>query len=601
MKATSASRYFHLWLLALWIVVGLVLRFANLTAKTPWTDEFATLVFSLGNRFGTVPLDQILTPEALLQPLYPRPDANAGDVLAALFGESNHPPIYFLLSHFWLKLFSTPTGIVSLWGARSLAALLGIAAIPAIFGLSWLAFRSFRVAHIAAALMATSPFAVYLAQEARHYTLPILWIIASLGCLVIAARTVRDRIPLPVWTCWVWIIVNALGIATHYFFVFTLAAEAIVIACLGLVQSWRENGRWHPSNHWWRIWIVGGGTFVSGLVWFPVLQNIQEGELTRWIYQGDRSGFAWLDPIFQAIAGWISMLYLLPIQSGSETLSTVCGIGLALLALWTLPKVAAGLQVQALQRNSRLAVSVLGCFIVSAIALFFSVTYFFDADLTGAFRYNFVYFPAVLVLVAAALASGWNVSKQIAQAPANDVPSPLLRLLRVCGRKTIVLIGCLSLIGALTVVNSLGYQKIHRPDIVAQAIQQDLQENVQADALVAIPYRSHGQIGRLMGIAWNLTSAQTSSAQTSSAQTTLGNPNIHFFLAQDTQRNSRSAIENLSKAIRESVKPLHLWLINFHEVEQKPLERMLQVNRCTLEEKFPSVDGYRYRLYRCRR
>ena len=591
MKVTSGSHHLHLWLLVIWTVLGLVLRFANLAGKTPWTDEFATIVFSLGNRFATVPLDQVVTAETLLQPLYPRPGANLGDVLSALFMESNHPPIYFLLSHFWLKLFSNPTEITSLWAARSLAAFLGTVSIPATFGLSWLAFRSRVVAQIAAALMATSPFALYLAQEARHYTLPILWIIGSLGCLMIAARAVRDRLLLPIWVCWVWIGINALGIATHYFFAFTLFAEAIVIACLGLIQSWREDGRWHPSTHWRRIWIVAGGTLISCLVWFPVLQNIQEGELTRWIYQGDRNGLAWVEPIFQAIAGWISMLYLLPIQSSSEFLSLISGIGLALLTLWTLPKLISGLQVQALQRDTRLAISVLGCFIVSAIVLFFSVTYFFEADLTGAFRYNFVYFPAVIALIGAALASGWDVAKRIAQSPATHVPLPLLRLLRVCSRKTIVLIGLLSLLGGLTVVTNLSYQKVHRPDIVAQAIQADFQANSPTDTLVAIPYRSHGQISRLMGIAWNLRSAPPEIDQS----------NLQFFLAQDTQRNSRSAIENLSAVIRASAKPLHLWLLNFHEVEQNLLERMLQKNRCTLEEKFPSVDGFRYRQYRCRR
>jgi len=37
--------------------------------KTSLTDEFATLVFSLGNSFRTVPLEQAITLNTLLMPL----------------------------------------------------------------------------------------------------------------------------------------------------------------------------------------------------------------------------------------------------------------------------------------------------------------------------------------------------------------------------------------------------------------------------------------------------------------------------------------------------------------------------------------------------
>ncbi len=43
---------------------------------------------------------------------------------------------------------------------------------------------------LAAAMMATSPFGICLAQEARHYTLAILWVITSIGCLVIVINKI---------------------------------------------------------------------------------------------------------------------------------------------------------------------------------------------------------------------------------------------------------------------------------------------------------------------------------------------------------------------------------------------------------------------------
>lgn len=587
---TDFHRRLHLWLLLLWTVIGVGLRFVNLTAKPLWTDEFSTIVFSLGHSFLEVPLNQAITTDTLLQPLKPSADTPITAVVQSLFRESNHPPLYFMLSHLWLKLFpATASGLVSTWSIRALPAICGAFSIPLTFLLGWTAFRSQLVAQTAAAFMAVSPFGIYLAQEARHYTLPILWIILSLCCLVVAARRLRDRIILPIWLCLSWILVNAIGIATHYFFVFTLGAEAIVLLSLGLVQSWREGGIWHSSAHWWRAWLVAAGTLASALVWWPVLQNIQESELTRWIYQGERSGWAWLDPIGQAVAGWVTMLYLFPVQSSSQAVVIASGIALVLLTFWTLPKLYRGLKVQQLEREPRLGVLVFSTFVISAILIFFSVTYLFDANLTGAFRYNFVYFPGVVVLIGAGLASSWDVAVRIAQAPLNKLHPAFLNLLRVSNRKTVVLIWLLSLVGAVTVLTNLGYQKTHRPDLVAASIQQDSQNPV----LVAIPHRSHGQTGRLMGVA--LVLQQNQDAATNTA---LSAAEPQFLLAHQTQ-DPRSVTLALRQAMNSLPRPLDLWLINFHEVPEQSLEPLLEQQNCEAETRTQSIDGYRYRLYRC--
>jgi len=70
-RALYHSRWFHFLLLLVWLAIGTGLRFTHLTSKPPWTDEFATLVFSLGNSFRTVPLEQAITLNTLLMPLRP--------------------------------------------------------------------------------------------------------------------------------------------------------------------------------------------------------------------------------------------------------------------------------------------------------------------------------------------------------------------------------------------------------------------------------------------------------------------------------------------------------------------------------------------------
>lgn len=219
----------HFALLLIWMAIAALLRFTHLADKPLWADEFSTLVFSLGNSFLSVPLDQGLALNELFQPLQLNPQATPTTVVHHLLSESNHPPLYFVLSHLWLRLFSPVDGFVSVWAARALSAICGVLAVPASFGLSWLTWRSRLAAHLAAALMAVSPFGIYLAQEARHYTLAVLWILASLSCLVVVAQFIQTNRRIPLWLCCLWIIVNGLGIATHYFVLLTLLAAAIAL------------------------------------------------------------------------------------------------------------------------------------------------------------------------------------------------------------------------------------------------------------------------------------------------------------------------------------------------------------------------------------
>ena len=62
-------------LLVVWLAIGTGLRLTRLATKPPWTDEFSTIVFSLGNSFLSVPLDRAIALDVLLQPLQPRSDS----------------------------------------------------------------------------------------------------------------------------------------------------------------------------------------------------------------------------------------------------------------------------------------------------------------------------------------------------------------------------------------------------------------------------------------------------------------------------------------------------------------------------------------------
>ena len=154
--------YQHFWLLLFWIIIGACLRFTNLGTLPPWTDESATIVFSLGNSFYNVPLNQFIGLQTLLEPFQPNADAKIVDMVNLLLTESTHPPLYFVLAYLWLKLFPAVEGYVSIWAARSLSAFIGVMTIPAIFYFANFAFRSLAIAQIAAAMMAISPLGIFL-------------------------------------------------------------------------------------------------------------------------------------------------------------------------------------------------------------------------------------------------------------------------------------------------------------------------------------------------------------------------------------------------------------------------------------------------------
>ncbi len=287
----------HWGLLLLWILVGAGLRFTNLELKAPWADEWATLVFSLGNSFKTIPLEQIISLDTLLQPLQLRPETSTQDVVTYLMGESTHPPVYFVLTHIWLKLLGQE-GLVSLNLARSLSAWLGVLGIPAIFALSKLISGSKKVAQFAAALMAVSPYGIYLAQETRHYTLAILWVMASLACLVITAKYLEAEKPPSIPLILIWIIINSLGVATHYFFALALVTEILDLS----IFYWREikeKKSWLLilfTRRWRRInWAILG-TIAGCLIWVWTWSHIPDSQLTDWTGHGDPWGKDFFEP-----------------------------------------------------------------------------------------------------------------------------------------------------------------------------------------------------------------------------------------------------------------------------------------------------------------
>ena len=608
-------------LLLVWITIGAALRFFELTGKPPWTDEFATLVFSLGNSFKTVPLDQAISLDTLLAPLRPNPSAGASAVIHHLITEDHHPPLYFVLAHWWMQLFPASGGYVSLWAARSLPALFGVASIPAAYALGLLAFRSRLVGQLAAAMMAVSPFGIFLVQEARHYALGILWVIASLCCLVVAVQYLNRQKPLPIRIALCWVVVNSLGIATHYFFSLTLCAEAIALIGFWILGSplaeglrklfpiapYPQRGPHHPHSSlpliprgdptiptthcsWWRIYAVAAGTFIGCLVWIPVWQASYDSQMTQWIMTSDRTILTEINPIFQAIAAWITMLCLLPVEAPSLVVVMASGAVMLVFLIYALPILVRGFKALLEQSETRLITGVLGGFVIGAIALFFAITYFLGTDLTRGARYNFVYFPAVPVLLAAALSISWNATNARNTKLNADFLASLrenTKRFKTTGTLAVMLVWLMGLLSGITVVSNLGYQKYYRPDLLLPVIQQASSMPV----LIATTHNTLVQTGEMMGLAWEFKRA-------TQLQKSLVNPK--FLLAHQAEAQCQGtacpAATTLQRALAQLPRPLDLWLVNF----KAPIQP--EPPNCFAEDTSQyqtSVNGYSSRLYHC--
>ncbi len=578
------SGWFHFLLLLVWLILGSCLRFTNLGAKPPWNDEFATLVFSLGNSFRTVPINEAIALDTLLMPLQPHPDAGIRDVISNLMTESTHPPVYFGLTHLWMQLFPPVDGLASFWAARLLSAILGVASIPAIFGLGLLAFRSRLAGQIAAAMMAVSPFGIYLAQEARHYTLVILLIVASLCCLVTAAGTIQRSIVLPIWVSLIWVVVNFFGIAIHYFFTLTLCAEALVLITLLFRQN-KFNPVSFTHSSWRRIYAVAAGTLISGLVWLPAWLNVPNNQVTQWIYDGNPLSNL-LETIARFLAWVITMFALLPIEGINTPVMISCGVVLVIFGFWALSIFIAGLKFQLGRSLTRTETQVLAGYLLAAIALLFFITYGFGADLTIAARYQFFYFPTVIILLASTLAICWDATYLTARIDLgwNVRQRTLLNSLKTRGKKAVVIILLMGLIGSITVISNFAYQKPDRPDLLVPIIQ----KVSQVPVLIATAHFTHEQIGEMMGLALEFKRSYRSLNPTAISQ------DSPLFLLAHLEPNSQTSIDVLQETICQLPKPLDLWLVNFFPTSQP------EVKGCFIDtQSRPKMNGYKHRLYHC--
>ena len=211
------------------VAFGVLFRFYHLDRKVYSGDEVYTTLKMLGDT------EDVLVARApdfhrardLWLVLHPTPPQGAMNPLATVHAlaleEPQHPPVYYLLGHYWLGVVGN-----SIAATRALSATISLLELPLAFWLGVELFGSRRAGCIALILSAVSPVCVLYAQEAREYA---LWTVVLLAVSIAFRRAFRLDRPRD-W--WLVAVLSALGL---YVYPLTFLVLAAFVA-YGLVTQW---------------------------------------------------------------------------------------------------------------------------------------------------------------------------------------------------------------------------------------------------------------------------------------------------------------------------------------------------------------------------
>lgn len=454
-ELSFVSRSLHYALLIMALVLGLLLRFWHLDLKPLWLDEVVTWVFSTGHRYEDISTGKWVPLQSLWSELTWQPQS-CQNIAQSINEQSTHPPLFFCLMHSWMGLWHI-SGLSIPWQLRSLPALAGTVAIAAVYNLTRIAYGR-QTGLIAAGLMAVSPFAVYLSQEARHYTLPMLLITLSLISMVKLCQGIqaKKRELLRHWLAWVGL--NGLGFYVHYFCLLAFLAQCLTV--LGLI--WRQQ-----SQSWRSLLLAISAFFLMLSPWLPNLLSHGDRPETEWLKFSADSLLDWIGPMARLLAGCIVSVVMLPVEKQSLPIKVLSGAVMLFMTGWLSYWLWQGSSKLSRDSTTRLPTTVLGSFLLWVLGEYLALVYVLHKDITLAFRYNFVFYPTLCVLLAAAL-SRVQLKRSL------TLRSPLFLIL---------LIGILS---SGFVVNNHAFLKPFKPGEIATR----LTENTTAPLIVLKEYKS---------------------------------------------------------------------------------------------------------------
>lgn len=260
-----------------------------------------------------------------------------------------HPPLYFLLLHF----FVLAAGVTE-FALRFLSAGANLLTLAMLYPLTRLLVKSRFVALLAVFFAALSPFYVWYAQEARPYALVLLWSVLAIYALLRWLRGLRTNPQ--TWRAFLsrWFLVFGvaffLTLTTHYLSFVLLPLFAATLLIFGnCARSWRAR-------------------FFSPLTLFAALLLVAFGAILFVLPRSDQDLASW-DQVGAHFVPFVIMLrdvWNSFAVGVTAILDQVVLLDLFLLALW-LVGIFSTIRVKA--RNARVALFLLCYLLLPALAL----------------------------------------------------------------------------------------------------------------------------------------------------------------------------------------------------------------------------------------
>jgi len=532
------------------IALSAILRFWHLDLKPLWMDEVITSIFSLGKNYHDVPLDVIFPLQRVQEIFTFHPGVSCSQIATNLDTQSTHPPLFFCAMYRWLS-WMTPLGTEWVTKLRSLPALLGVATIPTIYWLNRIAFSK-SSGIVAALVMATSPFAVYLSQEARHYTAPMFLITLSLLGLMQIQRDIFERSRLRFWVWLLWTIINSIGLYVHYFFGLAFIAE--IATLIFLIYKYKLNILVIKKT-WLFLFISTTAVFISFIPWLLRIFNHVQRTETNWLPTPN-----YISPLYQTLINWVLMIIALPVENQPLPIAIIGVLVMVIFSIWSGRKILQGLHIL-LKNQTNISTDTLLSFTVFVILEFLIIIYLFSKDITVVPRYNFVYYPSFCAL----LAAGLNFSLK--------------------NQKTITVFLLFSIISCIFVVYNLAFQKPFQPEKVAQNM--NLEPSIPV--MLVTGYGSYQDVALGLSFALALAPIRDADKLDNFAFINQNSNLIPFW-----QKLSQLSIPDISK--------LNLWIVA-PGLRRRDYQQQVTLSTgeiiCKIDPKQHYRIGIPYQLYRC--
>ncbi|MEO1148291.1 MAG: glycosyltransferase family 39 protein [Cyanobacteria bacterium J06638_22] len=273
-SSTMAVRSPWTIVLLVMLVFGIFFRLVNLEGKVFWVDEAFTAFRVSGYTEAEVlqawAEEPLTTVGELAQYQFPSTERSVvGTVRGLATAEPQLPPLYFVLTRWWVMLFGDSVAVM-----RSFGAIASLATLPLLALLCQALFPARITAYIAVCLMAVSPFQIIYAQEARPYSLWTLLTVAACWALLRAIRQNR-------WNDWVlYGVILALSFYTFLYTLFVAIAHGIFMV-------------WHRRSQLSAFALSLGGALLAFAPWMVAIAlHWQQGlQLASWQRQPAPQGF----------------------------------------------------------------------------------------------------------------------------------------------------------------------------------------------------------------------------------------------------------------------------------------------------------------------